>query len=159
MLKFAGCLTIIASFSLLGIRKYNFLLKRCNMLESTRALTLLLLGKLRCMCMPLYECFKENGGIFKEASRYIEKGFAPKEALKKAVSDCGVLTEKDKDIFISFADGFDADSCEGQIANTELFYENIALRIEDARAELKTKGKLSIEGGILMGTALVLLLI
>ena len=109
--------------------------------------------------MPLYECFKESGGILKEASRYIEKGLAPKEALKKAALDCSVLTEKDKDIFISFADGFDADSCEGQIANTELFYENITLRIENAREELKTKGKLSIEGSILMGTALVLLLV
>ena len=109
--------------------------------------------------MPLYECFKESGGIFKDAAEYIEKGLAPKDALKKAVSDCNVLTEKDKDMFISFANGFDADSCEGQIANTELFYENITLAIEDARRELKTKGKLSIEGSILMGTALVLLLI
>ena len=109
--------------------------------------------------MPLHECFKESGGIFKDAAEYIEKGLAPKEALKKAVSDCAMLTDKDKDVFISFADGFDADSCDGQIANTELFYENITLRIEDARKEHKTKGKLSIEGSILMGTALVLLLI
>ncbi len=129
------------------------------MLEESRALTLLLLGKLRCMCMPLDRCFKESGGIFKEAAEYIEKGLAPKDALKKAVSDCAVLTVKDKDMFISFADGFDADSCEGQIANTELFYENITLAIEDARSELKTKGKLSVEGSILMGIALVLFLI
>ena len=159
MLKFVGGLTVIISFALLGTRKYNLLLKRCKMLENTRSQTLLLLGKLRCLCMPLYECFKASGGIFKEAAEYIEKGLAPKDALKKAVSDCTALTEKDRDIFISFANGFDADSCEGQIANTELFYENITLRIEDARDELKTKGKLSIEGSILMGTALVLLLL
>lgn len=159
MLKLTGCLMVILSFTLLGLRKYNFMLKRCKMLENTRAITLLLSGKLRCMCMPLYECFKESGGIFKEAAEYIEKGLAPKDALKKAVADCAVLSGKYKDIFISFADGLDADSCEGQIANTELFYENITLGIEDARAELKTKGKLSVEGSVLMGTALVLLLV
>ena len=134
------------------------MLKRCKKLEETRAFTLLLSGKLRCMCLPLYECFSESGGIFKDAAQYIEKGLAPKEALKKAAEECSVLTEKDKKMFSSFADGFDADSCEGQIANTELFYENIALGIEDAKEELKTKGKLSIEGSILMGAAIVLLL-
>ena len=129
------------------------------MLEETRSLTLLLLSKLRCMYMPLHQCFEESGGIFNEVSEYIEKGLAPKDALKKAALECSFLTEKDKNVFISFADGFDADSIDGQISNTELFYENIALRIDDARGELKVKGKLSIEGSILTGTALVLLLI
>lgn len=159
MLKITGALIIIISFALLGLRKYNLLLLRCKMLEETRALAVLLEGKLRCMCMPLDKCFKESGGIFKEAAQYIEKGLAPKEALKKAALSSNVLSDKNKDLFITFADGFDADSCSGQIANTELFCENIIIEIEDARRELKTKGKLSVEGSILMGTALVLLLI
>ena len=159
MFKIIGALIIIISFALLGIRKYNLLIERCKILEETRALAILFEGKLRCMCMPLHQCFYESGGIFKKAAAYIEKGLAPKEALKQAALEEKVLTDKDKDVFISFADGFDADSCEGQIANTTLFSENLALQIEEARTEAKTKGKLSVEGSVLMGTALVLLLI
>lgn len=159
MVKLSGIVITIIAAAFLGIKKYFTLRERYNILSQIKHSALQMEGKLRCMCMPLDECFTESEGLFSVAARYIEKGLIPKDAVEKACSENEYLTQADKEVLMRFAKGLGAQDCDGQIANTLLLAENIGMQIDDARNDLKTKGTLSIKGSILTAVAVVLLLI
>ena len=109
--------------------------------------------------MPLDECFNQSEGMFFVAAQYIEKGLAPKEAVEKACAENEWLLPSDKDVIMHFAKGLGASYCDGQISNAVLLEENINIQIENAKSDLKTKGKLCVQGSILTASAVILLLI
>lgn len=159
MVKLAGSVITIIAAAFLGIKKYFTLKERYNILLQIKYSALQMEGRLRCMCMPLDECFKQSEGIFSVAAHCIEKGLTPKDAVEKACSENEYLTQADKEVMMRFAKGLGAQDCDGQIANTLLLAENIGMQIDDARYDLKTKGALSIKGSILTAVAVVLLII
>ena len=159
MVKLTGIVITIIAAAFLGIKKYFSLRERYNTLSQIKLSAIQMEGKLRCMCMPLDECFTESEGVFSVAAQHIKKGLIPQKAIEKACGENEYLTQADKEVIMRFAKGLSAQDCDGQIANALLLAENIQMQIDDARYNLKTKGALSIKGSILGGAAIVLLLI
>lgn len=150
---------MILAAGLMGIKKYAELYERKRILQTIRNGAEKIKNNLRCMCMPLYECFLNADDFFKEAGELIGKGEFPSEAVRNTVFMYHCLKKEDRDIIFRFADGLTAQDCSGQIANVELFLKEIEGSINNASAELNTKGTLFVKGSLLISAAMVLLLI
>ena len=159
MFKIIGGAAVILAAGFIGIRKYSELYERKRFLCIIRDGAEKIRNNLKCMCMPLYECFLRGGEFFEKAAHNISRGELPSEAVKAAVDGVYQLTEEDRECVRRFADGLSANDCEGQIRNTEIFIAELEQRIKKASAELETKGKLFVKGSFLAAAALVLILI
>ena len=68
MFKIIGAVIVIGAAGLIGMSKYS------RLYERKRNLSLILSGaerihnNLKCMCMPLYECFLAGGDFFRKAA-------------------------------------------------------------------------------------------
>lgn len=142
-----------------GAKKYYALRARCETLYSVRRSVKQTAENLKCMCLPLYECFERCDGIFNAAFKYMNEGLAPEDAVKKAADKSLFLKNDDKKLLFDFASGLNADNCESQIANAALLEKNIDMQIESAQHDFNTRGKLCLQGGVLLGAAAVLILI
>ncbi len=139
--------------------KYNELSERKRVLSEIKAGAERIRNSLKCMCMPLYECFLGGGEFFEKAADLIYDGMLPSDAVKNTVLDIHCITKEERETLMRYADGLFAEDCEGQVRNTELFLSEIERCIESADAELNTKGKLFVKGSLLGATALVLILV
>lgn len=159
MFKLLGGAVIILSFGLMGMKKYTEIYERKRILQNIQSGAEKIKNNLRCMCMPLYECFLFSGEFFENAGRNMENGLMPSEAVKDTAQSYHFLNKEDKEVIERFADGLSAQDCDGQIANIELFLKETEKLIEHASKELMTKGTIFLKGSLLGGAALVLLLI
>ena len=159
MFKIIGAAVVIMAAGLIGMGKYNELYERKCILAEIKAGAERILSSLKCMCMPLYECFLGGGDFFKKAAELIADGMLPSDAVKNTVLDVRCITKEERETVMRFADGLCAEDCEGQVRNAELFLSEIERYIESADAELNTKGKLFVKGSLLGATALVLILV
>lgn len=159
MFKIMGALAVIIAAGFIGGRKYSELCERKRLLCSIRVGTEKIHNNLKCMCMPLYECFLCGGEFFEKAAKNISAGELPSEAVKSVADTAISLAAEDRECVYRFAEGLSANDCDGQIRNAELFTTELEKCIEKASAELDTKGKLFLKGSMLAATALVLILI
>lgn len=159
MFKIIGAMIIIIAAGIIGIGKYGEFYERKRLLCIIRDGAEKIRNNLKCMCMPLYECFLCGGEFFEKAAQNIAEGELPTDAVKTVAFRMERLTDEDRDCVYRFADGLSANDCEGQIRNTEFFLTELERRIEKASSELETKGKLFVKGSFLAATALVLILI
>lgn len=159
MLKPAGAFFLLTASLLLGLRKRYSLYKRLNLLRECESAALTVEARLRCLRLPLDECFSGCGGIFSDAAVIIQQGSPPLEAVKKAASRTEFLKDCDRTIFYEYAEGLSSDDCEGQLSNIKMLSLRLGALIEDASAEVAKYGKLAVEGSILAGAAIVLLMI
>ena len=159
MFKLIGGAIVMIAATLLGMAKYNELCERRKALADIHAGGVKILNALRCMCLPLYECFKEGGGFFSEAAQIMETGLLPGEAVREAAGKWHMLTKEDREIISRFSGGLSAQDCKGQISNTQLFLKELEGAIKDAQHQLETRGKLFVKGSILSAAAVVLLLL
>ena len=159
MFKIIGAMTVIITAGFFGIKKYGEFYERKRILLIMRDGAEKIRSNLKCMCMPLYECFLCGGEFFENAAKRISEGELPSAAVKASCERLCQLTKEDRDCVIRFADGLFANDCEGQVRNAELFITEIERRIENASFELETKGKLFVKGSFLTAAAVVLILI
>ena len=159
MFKLIGAMAVIIAAGFIGLRKYCELYERKRLLCIIRDGTEKIRGNLKCMCMPLYECFLHGGEFFENAAKAVCEGELPRIAVSISADRFHHLTSEDKECIRRFADGLCADDCDGQIRNTELFITELDRQIEKASSELETKGKLFVKGSFLAAAALVLILI
>ena len=159
MHKLVGSIIVMLASVYIGIGKYYQLSERKRILLLIRHGSEKIRSNLRCMCLPLYECFLLGGEFFSLAANEIESGMLPADALKKVANRLSPLKKSDKEIIFRFADGLSADDCKGQIANIELFISETDKNIKEAKEELNCRGQLFIKGSILSAAAVILLLI
>ncbi len=159
MLKLFGALFIFIAIILVGTNEYTATCERKHTLKSILSSLRLMEGVLRYQCPPLEDCFRKSGGIFLNASKFIEKGLSPCDALKKTISEERFLLNEDKSALYRFANGLYIEDCDGQIANLKALSKEMALLCEDATESVKTKGKLYLRGSVLIGAAFFILLI
>jgi stage III sporulation protein AB len=156
--RFLAILALCASV-LSGLRISYTLNERKRILGEILYFLQAIESKLRCMCMPLDCCFYESGGIFYDAAIYMKGGLSPSEAVRRAAEDAPHLKKEDKELLFGFSKGLCADDLEGQIANVKLLSKGITVRLSEAEAEAKQRGKLAINGCTLLGAAAVILMI
>ena len=144
---------------MLGIGKYNSLFERKRLLQSIYDGSIKIKETIRCIHAPLDESFLSGGDFFSSASKKIKSGYLPEDAINESMLEFPALTEDDKRLIARFARGLNAEDFTGQIANIELFSEDIKRSIAQATKELDTKGRLYVKGSILSAMAIVLLLI
>ena len=159
MFKIIGAAAVIIAAGLIGNGKYSEYCERKRILCILRDGAEKIRSNLKCMCMPLYECFLYAGEFFEKAAGIMAQGELPSSAVKTLARELHQLTKEEKDCVYRFADGLCAKNCEGQIRNTELFISELERLIEKATGELNTKGKLFVKGSLLIAAALVLILI
>ena len=159
MFKIIGAAAVIIAAGLIGCMKYSEFCERKRILCVIRDGAEKIRSNLKCMCMPLYECFLYGGEFFEKAAEFMGEGDFPSVAVKTAAGDIRQITKEEKECIHRFADGLSAKDCEGQIRNTEIFLTELERHIEKASGELNTKGKLFLKGSFLIAAALVLILI
>lgn len=159
MFRLIGAAAVILASGLIGTKKYNEFYERKRTLQSIRDGAQKTKNNLRCMCMPLYECFLSGGEFFEKAALHIAGGDLPSEAVRNTALAAHCLKKEDREIIWRFADGLSAHDCGGQIANIELFLRELDASIAEATKELNTKGTLFVKGSILTAAAVVLILI
>lgn len=150
---------MIIAAGFIGIKKYGELYERKRILLIMRDGAEKIRNNLKCMCMPLYECFMHGGEFFEKAAKRISEGEHPSSAVRNSCERIGQLTEEDRMCVLRFADGLSANDCEGQVRNAELFITEMEIQAEKASYELETKGKLFVKGSLLVAAAIVLILI
>lgn len=159
MFRIIGAVTVIITAGFIGIKKYGEFYERKRLLLIMRDGAEKIRGNLKCMCMPLYECFIHGGEFFEKAAKRISEGELPSSAVKISCDRLCQLTKEDRECVLRFAEGLSANDCEGQVRNAELFITEIERQIEKASMELETKGKLFVKGSFLVAAAVVLILI
>ena len=159
MYKLLGAIFILLSSVLIGLSIRKTYAGRVKLLSEILYACDTMECKLRCMCLPLYECFSQSGGIFLRASELMKNNDAPTDALKTAVKENEILDSADKEVLFSFADGLHAEDCEGQIENLSMLRQMMARRCADAEKKLDTKGNLAVKGSVLAACAAVILLV
>ncbi len=158
MFKVIGSIAVIASMGFIGTGRYEKIKERKHVLETVRDGTQKITDNLRCMCMPLYECFLKGGVFYNRAASYMKMGLLPCEAVKKAAKDFS-FSKEDYSCVCRFSEGLVAADCEGQIRNAQHFIGELEKSIAKTEKELDTKGKLFIKGSFLMAAAIVLILL
>ena len=159
MLKLMGSSIILLCSTYMGMEKYHCFHKRKRVLADIHNGSVNIRNNLRCMCMPLYECFLCAGDFFARAAENIRKGELPSVAVKNACETEHSLSKDDRDCIFRFADGLCAGDCAGQLSNIDLFISEIKRLSEKAEKELETKGKLFVKGSFLAAAAVILLMI
>ncbi len=159
MLKIIGALTVLSGAVLMGITGYYRLSGRVRALCRVQSSANIIEMRLRCMCMPLDDCFADTDEIFSLASQLIKKGISPAEALLQSAEKHAFLQKEDIEIFKSYALGLNSDDCEGQLAGVKMFSARIENALKNAEKDLNTRGKLTLQGSILLGAAVVIILI
>ena len=158
MFKILGSIAVIVSAGMLGTGRYAKLRERKYALEAVRDGAQKIHNNLRCMCMPLYECFLDGGVFFNKAAFYMQQGLLPGDAVKKAGKEF-CFSEDDYNSVCRFSEGLMAADCEGQIRNTLYFIGELEKNIAKADKDMETKGKLFIKGSLLTATAVVIILL
>lgn len=159
MFKIIGAVIVIGAAGLIGMSKYS------RLYERKRNLSLILNGaerihnNLKCMCMPLYECFLDGGEFFRKAAEKMSEGVTPTDAVMEVAQNMTSLTKEDISALERFSKGMSVHNCEGQMRNTELFINELSRNIKKSAEDLETKGKLAVKGYFLAATAVVLVLI
>ena len=159
MLKITGAISVICAALLWGMHKCLLLKKRIYFLKNAQTAAWNADTRIRCLHLPLDECFSSDDGIFGYASQLIKEGEFPSEAVMKSVLNNGYIKESDREIFRGFASGLSAADCEGQLSNIKLFCLRIAEAISEAEEDFHTRGKLIFQGSLLLGAAVVIILI
>jgi len=159
MVKAIGSAIIILASTLLGIKKYISFFERRKLLQEIYNGSVAIRESIRCLCLPLYDCFLYGGDFFRKASEKIESGLLPGEAVNESAASYHILTDEDKQCIARFAKGLCAEDYKGQLSNLDLFIKDMEKALNQATTELNTRGKLYIKGSILTATAVVLLLI
>ena len=158
MLKIMGAVILFLASVMIGAQKYSELCERRHLLSGAMSGIKSIEGRIKCCYAPLDECFRQAGGIFYEASQYMDKGVTPGEAVLEA-SKKRALTERDREAFALFANGLNAADREGQLSNAHLFEAQLVSRIAEAEEDIKTKGSLALKGSMLIGGAALILFI
>ena len=159
MFKIAGIFIVMTAASIMGLKKRSTLYMRLKLLRETQSAVCAAEAKLRCMRIPLDECFDSCGSVFTEASLNIRNGMLPSEAIKNAVDSESFFNENDRDVLYEFSNGLSADDCEGQISNFRLLSERLKPLIKNASDEAAKKGRLVLEGSILAAAAIILIIL
>lgn len=159
MFKFIGAIIVIGAAGLIGMSRYSQLYERKRTLSLISDGAEKIHNNLKCMCMPLYECFLSGGEFFSKAAKKIADGASPGEAVREVAYTMSYLTQEDISIIERFSEGLSAHNCDGQMRNTELFIKELSRNIEKSAEDLETKGKLTVKGSILAAAAVVLVLI
>lgn len=159
MFKIIGSMAVIVASGLLGISKYSELCERRRMLCAVRDGAERIRDNLRCMCMPLYECFLTGGEFFEKAALKMTAGDSPESAIKNTAVQYCCFKKKDVDCIYRFSEGLGCEDCDGQIRNVEMLISGTEKNIEEAVSEINTKGKLFVKGSFLIAAAVVLVLI
>lgn len=159
MIKLIGAVMLLASFLLIGIGKRCALTGRLDTLRECEAAAMSAYSRLKCMCMPLDDCFSGSGGLFSDAADRMRRGEMPPAAMRRAAEESRFLKDKDKAVFRDFADGLALCDCDGQLANLEMLRERLRPLAAEAADDAARLGKLCIEGFFLAGAACALILL
>lgn len=159
MIKITGALLLLAAFLIIGLKKRCALIGRLKLLRESEAAAMTAYSRLKCMCMPLDECFSESGGLFSEAARRMSDGEMPREAMHGAAKANRFLKSCDRAAFSDFADGLTLGDCAGQLSNLEMLRERLRPLAAEAADDAARLGKLCVEGFFLAGAAFALILI
>ena len=159
MFKLIGSIIIMLSSVLFGMKKYNEYHERKHFLCVIFDGAVSVQNNLRCMCLPLYECFLQGGEFFEKVALLIKDGLLPQDAVTTLSRSFHMLKDSDLCLIERFSAGLSSEDVKGQLANTEFFIKELEKQISDADTELNSKGKLFLKGSILLAAALVLLLI
>ena len=159
MLKIIGAISVICGALMWGMNKCMLLKKRICVLKQSQTAAWNADARIRCLHLPLDECFEGDNGILGDASQLIKEGYLPTDAVIKAAENNRYITERDREIFRGFASGLSAADCEGQLANIKLFCQRTAAAISDAEDDFNTRGKLIFQGSLLCGAAVVIVFI
>ena len=159
MVKLVGAAIVILGATLYGMKKYSDISMRKKFLEELFDDAAKIKNSLQCACLPLHECFLSGGEFFKTAASKIKTGELPSQAIEDSLQAYPILKIRDKECLRRFANGLGAGDCNGQIANLDIFINDVGKILKEAEDELNIKGKLYIKGSILSAAAIVLLLI
>ena len=97
MFRIIGAVTVIITAGFIGIKKYGEFYERKRLLLIMRDGAEKIRGNLKCMCMPLYECFIHGGEFFEKAAKRISEGELPSSAVKISCDRLCQLTKEDRD--------------------------------------------------------------
>ena len=159
MIKILGAISVVAASFAIGFEMTKELSERIKFLKECEQYAVYIKSELLYRSPVFEECFRGRGRIFSNASKYIEKGLSPCEALKRAVNEARLLNSGDKEIFYAYAAGMSSEETGGQIANVSLLITRLEERIKEAESEKSVKGRLYRSGAVLAGCGLVILLL
>ncbi len=159
MIKITGTLLMLTAFLIIGLKKRYALIGRLSILRASEAAAMTAYSRLKCMCMPLDECFSGSGGLFSDAADRMTDGEMPREAMHNAAIANRFLKSCDKAVFSDFADGLTLSDCAGQLSNLEMLRERLRPLTAEAADDAARLGKLCVEGFFLAGAAFALILI
>lgn len=160
MLKILGAVMVISASTLFGFFNERKLYKRVMVLNDIYSFSICIKSDFEYRAPFLYECFENRGLLFGNAANLMKQhDLLPKDALVQSAEELKELNDGDRESVFSFANNLSAENVESQIANISHFISLIEKKINDAEAELKTKGRLYKSAGILTGIGIVILLL
>ena len=157
MLKGIGLLLIVLAGIGGGAMASLELSRRAACLETARRLIDWMASRIRYTAAPVQEIVIEAAGepefsrlsFLGEAASRMQAGDSPGQAWNSALAHfaAGGLKDADKGLLCSFGRGLGCSDLDGQISHCESFESLLAGRVESARAQADSKGKLYITLG------------
>ncbi len=160
MIKLLGMLSVFTASLVMGFILAKELGERTKALKEIYQSAIHIKSELEYRSADICDCFNRRGKLFKEAYKYIQsESLLPCEALKKATDEAMYLKDEDRAVINSYAENLNAEDLGGQIANVNLFLENLRLCIRDAEEEYHSKNRLYKSGGAIAGLGFIILLL
>ncbi|MBQ6794558.1 MAG: stage III sporulation protein AB [Clostridia bacterium] len=159
MIKLMGMISIFIASSVMGFIMAKELNERTLCLKEIYDSVIHIKSELEYRGADVADCFRRRGRLFKTASIYLDEGMLPADALKKACGDLKELNEADRSVINAYAENLYAEDIGGQIANVNLFLENLRGCIRNSEEEYHTKNRLYKAGGTIAGMGIIILLI
>ena len=159
MIKLMGMISVFMASSVMGFIMAKELNERTRCLKEIYDSAIHIKSELEYRGADVADCFRRRGRLFKIASIYIDEGILPADALKKACRDLNELNEADCLVINAYAENLYAEDIGGQIANVNLFLENLRGCIRNSEEEYHTKNRLYKAGGAIAGMGIIILLI
>ena len=160
MVKLLGMLSVLAAFVVMGFVMARELCARVKALKDIYQSAIHIKSELEYRGADICDCFNRRGKLFSQAYKYIkDNSLSPTEALKKAAGENAYLKIEDCAVIDAYADILNAEYIAGQIANVNLFLENMRLCIREAEEEYQSKNRLYKSGGAIAGLGVIILLL
>lgn len=168
MLRLIGAALIFLAGSCTGIAASAALNRRVSAFEQMERLVVFVQTQIRYSAAPIWKIIRQAAGgefsrlsFLQDAAARMEQGEAAAKAWKNAIvahRDDNVFTKEDFDLLIGYGSGLGSSDIAGQLLHCETYRELFRDRLQKARAEAQTKGKLYMTLGVAGGIGVALLL-
>ncbi len=159
MIKILGAAAVVTASVAFGMVMARELGERVKLLNEIKTAAIYIKSDMEYRLPVFEDCFRGRGRFFSEAAKLIEGGKTPCEAVIEASERQARLSDKDRKILTSYAEGLEAEEIGGQMTNISLLITRLEADIKEAEEENAVKCRLYRSGGVLAGLAFVIVMI